>query len=174
MSPLCAQCVLMYQRALPLALVHVAFTLLCTIGSLITQQHSVWSLIAAFVMSHVCTGFLVCIYMGQRDDDMGDERILAARPYILGLLVTSVFALVMAGLVGTIVIMCHPAVVTGTPFVVGAVYAAEVTDEWVIKKPTVVLFLVLAATLFAGHLMTIIWASVLVRRSNVYWAAARL
>lgn len=160
----------MYQRALPLAVGHVAFTLLCAIGSLITQQHSTWALLSAFVMSHACTGFVVCIVMGQRDDDMGDDRILAARPYILGLLVTSVFALVMAGLVGTIVVMCHPTMVTATPFVVGAVYAAEITDEWVIKKPTVVLFLVLAAALFAGHLVSIIWASVLVHRSNAYLA----
>jgi len=157
----------MYHRVLPLALVHVTFTLLCAIASLITQQHSVWALMSAFVFSHVCTGFVVCLYMGQRDDDMTDDKLLAARPYIIGLLVSSIFALVMAGLVGTIVILCNRDVST-TPFIVSALYATEVADEWQFKRPTVALFLSLVSLVFAAHLLGIIWCSVLVHKTNVY------
>jgi len=164
----------MFQRALPLALVHVSFTLMCFIGGLITQQHTVWSLLSAFALSHACTGFIVCIYMSQRDDDLlSDEKLMSLRPLIIGLLVPSIFALVAAGLVGTIVITCN-AEVTSTPFIVSELYAVDVRDEWVNRRPTVALFLSLVCFVFVGHLVSIIWASVLVHRTNVYMKSIRV
>ena len=163
----------MYQRALPLALVHVTFTLLYVVAGLVTQQHSVWSLLSALGFSHVCTGFIVCIYVGQRDDDMTNDRILAARPYIILLLVTSVFAMVLAGLVVTIVVTCHPSF-TLAPLIVDESYASDIRDERRYKRPTVALFLSLVSVIFAGHLVSVIWTSVLVHRTNTYLQAARL
>jgi hypothetical protein len=164
----------MYYRTLPLVLVHVTYTLLYVIGGLITQQHSVWSLLSALGLSHVCTGLMVSLYIGQRDDDMTDGKVLADRPYIVAFLVTSVLALAMAGLVGTIVVTCHPSITLAVPFVVAPSYAAEVRDEWRYKLATVALFLTLISFIFVGHLASVIWASILVRRSNMVMKVARL
>lgn len=164
----------MFQRALPLALIHVTFTLLCFIGGLVTHQHTVWSLLSDLVLTHVCTGFLVCIHMSQRDDDvLSDEKLMNTRPFVIGLLVTSIFALAAAGLVGTIVITCNPSV-TSTAFVVDDAFANDVRDEWRYRKPTIALFLSLTSFVLAGHVIAIIWSSVLVHRSNVVMKNSRL
>jgi hypothetical protein len=112
--------------------------------------------------------------MSQRDDELlSDEKLMNTRPFIIGLLVTSIFALVATGLVGTIVITCNSAV-TSTAFVVDDTFANDVRDEWRYRKPTIALFLSLASFVFAGHVIGIIWSSVLVHRSNVYMKSGRL
>jgi hypothetical protein len=163
----------MYQRLLPLVLGHVVFTVICAVSAYVTQTHSVWALLTTFIWSHGATFFLLGMYLGDRSDDLTDARLLEARPWIICLLLVSIFGLAYMGLTGAAVITCHPAV-TSTPFLFIDPYASEVRDEWTTREPTVALFLSLVCLVFLLHLITIIWASVQVRRSNVYKASLRV
>lgn len=156
----------MYQRILPLLLTHLTFTVLCGVASYVTQTHSVWGLLTSFVWSHAATGVLVTMYVSEREDDLSEEKLLSARPYIINFLLASIIGLVCTGLTGAIVISCNSAV-SATALIVLEPYAGEVREEWITKQPTVALFLSLVSLVFLVHLASIIWASVQVRRANV-------